>query len=271
MTTPDETGAARTGVDPRAGHGGLPERGAPAHSYDPAGAAPTAATPSPTPRAAPAPTPMPTPTPSPTPTPTTQTQTQTQTTPQRASTTNWATTTPAVTAEAAAPWHDRVRWGAVWAGALVALATFIVLQLLFFALGLLGTGYGGGTTTGGIVAGILALVAFFVGGLLAGASTMWRRAGDGLLHGVLVWALSLLVIVTLAVVGSGVLVRPLADLFGAGQQQNIGFDPVLVLNSARQMAGWAALGLGVSVAAAALGGALGSKIWPGRRDASDLR
>jgi hypothetical protein len=159
----------------------------------------------------------------------------------------------------------------VWAGALVALATFIVLQLLFFALGLLGTGYGGGTTTGGIVSGILALVAFFVGGLLAGASTMWRRVGDGLLHGVLVWALSLLVIVTLAVVGSGALVGPLADLFGAGQQQNIGLDPVLVLNSARQMAGWAALGLGVSVAAAALGGALGSKIWPGRGDPADLR
>ncbi|WP_433557831.1 hypothetical protein ACQPWY_03265 [Pseudonocardia xinjiangensis] len=270
MTTPDETGAARTGVDPRAGQGGLPEQGAPAGGYDQAGTAPTAATPSPTPRATPTPAPMPTPTPPPTPPQTTAPQT-TQTTPPRASTTNWATGAAAATAEAAAPWHDRVRWGAVWAGALVALATFIVLQLLFFALGLLGMGYGGGTTTGGIVAGILALVAFFVGGLLAGASTMWRRVGDGLLHGVLVWALSLLVIVTLAVVGSGALVGPLADLFGAGQQQNIGFDPVLVLNSARQMAGWAALGLGVSVAAAALGGALGSKIWPGRGDPADLR
>ncbi len=30
--------------------------------------------------------------------------------------------------------RDRVRWGPVWAGVLAVLTTFIVLQLLFFAL-----------------------------------------------------------------------------------------------------------------------------------------
>jgi hypothetical protein len=39
---------------------------------------------------------------------------------------------------------------------------------------------------------------------------------------------------------------------------------VLVLRSARQAAGWAALGLGLSVAAAAIGGVVGSKLWPRR-------
>jgi hypothetical protein len=161
-------------------------------------------------------------------------------------------------------WRDRVRWGPVWAGALVALSVFVVLQLFFFAVGVLGPGYGG-NTTGGIVSGVLALVSFFIGGLLAGASTVWRGAGDGLLHGVLVWALSMLGILVLAMIGGGSVLGPLATLLGA-QQQGITIDPVLVLRSARQAAGWAALGLGLSVAAAAIGGMVGSKLWPRRKN-----
>jgi hypothetical protein len=87
---------------------------------------------------------------------------------------------------------------------LAVLTVFIVLQLLFFALGCLDLGFNGAAGTGataGIVTGVLALVAFFVGGLLAGASTMWRGAGDGLLHGVLVWALSVLGIPAIALIG----------------------------------------------------------------------
>jgi hypothetical protein len=161
-------------------------------------------------------------------------------------------------------WRDRVRWGPVWAGTLVALAVFVVLQLFFFAVGVLGPGYGG-NTTGGIVSGVLALVSFFIGGLLAGASTAWRGAGDGLLHGVLVWALSMLGILVLALIGGSSVLGPLATLLGA-QQQGIVIDPVLVLRSARQAAGWAALGLGLSVAAAAIGGMVGSKLWPRRKE-----
>jgi hypothetical protein len=44
--------------------------------------------------------------------------------------------------------HDRIRWGAVWTGVLTALSIYIVLQLLFFALGWLDLGINGadGTT-----------------------------------------------------------------------------------------------------------------------------
>lgn len=159
-------------------------------------------------------------------------------------------------------WRDRVRWGPVWAGTLVALAVFVVLQLFFFAVGVLGPGYGG-NTTGTVVSGVLGLVAFFIGGLLAGASTAWRGAGDGLLHGVLVWALSMLGILVLALIGGSSMLGPLATLLGA-QQQGIVIDPALVLRTARHAAGWAALGLGLSVAAAAIGGMVGSKLWPRR-------
>jgi hypothetical protein len=169
--------------------------------------------------------------------------------------------------------RDRVRWGPIWAGAAVVLTVFIVLQLLFFALGWLDLSFNGRDGSGaaaGIVTGVLALIAFFVGGLVTGASTMWRKAGDGMLHGLLVWALSVLGILALTLIGGTALLGPLASVAsqapGAGQAaQNI--DPVQALNTARDTAGWAALGLGAAAAAAAIGGIAGSKVWPSREDA----
>jgi hypothetical protein len=167
---------------------------------------------------------------------------------------------------------DRVRWGPIWAGAAVVLTTFIVLQLLFFALGWLDLGFDGGDRAGltaGIVTGILALIAFLAGGLTAGASMMWRKAGDGMLHGVLVWALSVLGILALALIGGSALLGPLAGFASqapdaAQAVQNV--DPAQALNTARDTAGWTALGLGAALAAAAIGGIAGSKIWPDRKN-----
>jgi hypothetical protein len=169
--------------------------------------------------------------------------------------------------------RDRVRWGPIWAGAAVVLTTFIVLQLLFFALGWLDLGFDGGDGAGltaGIVTGVLALIAFFVGGLTAGASMMWRKAGDGLLHGVLVWALSVLGILALALIGGSALLGPLADFASrapdaAQAAQNV--DTAQAVNTARDTAGWTALGLGAALAAAAIGGTAGSKVWPARENA----
>src|ERR1700710_2157714 len=68
--------------------------------------------------------------------------------------------------------QDRVHWGPVWAGVLVALPVFLVLQLLFFALSIIDLGVNGEgqSTTASIVSAVLALVAFFVGGLMAGST-----------------------------------------------------------------------------------------------------
>jgi hypothetical protein len=173
--------------------------------------------------------------------------------------------------------RDRVRWGPIWAGAAVVLTTFIVLQLLFFALGWLDLGFDGGDgagVTAGIVTGVLALIAFFVGGLTAGASMMWRKAGDGMLHGVLVWALSVLGILALALIGGSALLGPLAGFASqapdaAQAAQNV--DTAQALDAARDTAGWTALGLGAAAAAATIGGIAGSKIWPGRKNTAEAR
>jgi hypothetical protein len=170
--------------------------------------------------------------------------------------------------------RDRVRWGPIWAGASVVLTVFIVLQLLFFALGWLDLGLDGRDGSGvaaGIVTGVLALIAFFVGGLTAGASTMWRTAGDGMLHGVLVWTLSVLGILALTLIGGTALLGPLASVASqapdAAQAAQQTVDPGQALDTARDTAGWAALGLGAAAAAAAIGGIAGSRIWRIREDA----
>jgi len=175
--------------------------------------------------------------------------------------------------------RDQVRWGSVWAGVLVALPVFIVLQLLLFSLSVLDlgvTGEGQGTTTS-IVSAIVALLAFFVGGLMAGKTAAAHASDEGLLHGVLTWALGIVAILGLALLGGGALLGNLAtaasQVGGLGQQAGQAasqIDPAQALAAAQQGAGWAALGLGLSVAAAAAGGILGASMSPSRTQHSDM-
>lgn len=157
-------------------------------------------------------------------------------------------------------WRDRVRWGPVWAGATVVLPVFLVLQLLALAFGWLRGGAGAG-----VVSAILGLIAFFVGGMLAAATTSWRGTPDGLLHGVMVWALGVLGILFFALIGGTSVLGPLAAGVAQTMPEPPTVDPAEVLSTARITAGWTALGLGLSVAAAAIGGVVGSKMWPPRK------
>jgi hypothetical protein len=169
-------------------------------------------------------------------------------------------------------WQDRVHWGPVWAGVLVALPVFLVLQLLFFALSIIDLGvHGEGqSTTASIVSAVLALVAFFVGGLMAGSTAASRDSDEGLLHGVLTWAVGIVAILGFALLGAGALLGNLATAASqlGGLQQQAGpagqaasqIDPNQALQAAHQGAGWAALALGLTVFAAAAGGMTGQKI-----------
>jgi hypothetical protein len=164
--------------------------------------------------------------------------------------------------------RDRIRWGPVWAGALTTLSTYVVLQLLFFALGWLDLGFdgGGNSTVRAVVSGVLGLVAFFLGGAAAGASSLWHRANDGMVNGVVSWAVTVTALLTLALIGGGALLGSLADV--ATQFVNLrnagsGVDIARAAETARDTAGWAALGLGLSMVASAIGGSIGAKLWPG--------
>ena len=167
------------------------------------------------------------------------------------------------------PRRDRVRWGPVWAGLIVALPTFLLLEVITLALGWWDIAEPGGTNAG-LISGVNGLIAFFLGGLTAGASSMWRGTNDGLLHGILVWALGVVSILALALLGGGALLGPVAqvvtDVANVGAVNAPNIDPAQAAETARASASWASLGLGLTIIAAALGGILGAKMWPSKKD-----
>ena len=174
---------------------------------------------------------------------------------------------------------DGVRWGPIWAGLLTALTTFILLELLFFALGWLTLDFGQQESgnSRALVTGILALVAFFLGGLVAGATALWKGLLSGLLHGFLVWALGVVAFIALTFFGGSALLGSFGSLtsqLGVGPQQVQSATTVTsaeadqALSQAKDSAGPAFWGLFLPLAASMLGGLLGSKIWP-RQDESD--
>lgn len=167
------------------------------------------------------------------------------------------------------PRRDRVRWGPVWAGLIVALPTFLLLEVITLALGWWDIAQPGGSNAGWL-SGVNGLIAFFLGGLTAGASSMWRGSNDGLLHGILVWALGIVAILALALLGGGALLGPVAqvvtDVANVGAVNAPNIDPAQAAETARASASWASLGLGLTIIAAALGGVLGAKMWPSKKD-----
>jgi hypothetical protein len=166
---------------------------------------------------------------------------------------------------------DQVRWGPVWAGLALVLPVFLLGELIFLALGVFDLGDSVSGPVAGIITGLIALVAFFVGGLVAGATAMWKGVDTGLLHGILVWALGITAVVLLTLLGAG----SLLGTFGTAASQLI--DPATISGAAasanapsqqevaaagQSAASAGVLGLGLTIIAAALGGVVGSKMWP---------
>ncbi len=119
---------------------------------------------------------------------------------------------------------QRVRWGAVFAGLIVAIVTQFLLGVLGLAVGLTalepregapGAGFGWGAA---IWASVSLLISLFIGGWLAGRLSGFVRAADGALNGVLVWALSLLAMVYLVSTGVGSLVSGVFGVVGTAAQ-----------------------------------------------------
>ena len=173
--------------------------------------------------------------------------------------------------------RDRVRWGPVWAGTVVALATYLLLEMALLGADLLDADVGstGELPDGALLSVLAAALAFLLGGVVAGASTAWRDAEDGVLHGLLVWAAGIAIFLLLSVLGTGLALGTLGDTVdrvrpGFSDQAQ---EPGGAEDDLEEASGSAALMLGATALAAAVGGLVGSKLWPrrDRRDAGGLR
>lgn len=181
-----------------------------------------------------------------------------------------AAETPYVDQSRERPWSDRVRWGPLWAGLITTLSTFTLLQLVFLATKAVDLDLGTGDTSFSFWTAVSALLAFFLGGLVTGASTKWDRADDGALQGFLHWALATVALLILGGVSARALAGPLAGfLNSAGSVGDIPAGPQreAALEAAQDRASQALLSLFLALAASVVGGVVGSKLWPRRQTA----
>jgi len=165
------------------------------------------------------------------------------------------------------PWSDRVRWGPLWAGLITTIATFTLLQLIFIATKAVDVDLGGNDTSFSFWTALSALLAFFVGGLVTGASTKWDREDDGALHGVLLWALATVALLILGGISARALAGPIGGFLnsvgGAGAiAEGPGRDRAI--EAAQDRAAQALISLFLALVAAVAGAVVGSKLWPRR-------
>lgn len=172
--------------------------------------------------------------------------------------------------------RDRVRWGPVWAGLVVTLATYVLLQLALVGTGAYEASIGQveGVNEGALLSGLIGLIAFFVGGIVAGASALWRDPVNGVLHGIITWGLALVALVVLAIFGGGFAAGAVGD---AADQFDIDteaieedFDADTAGDNAQEGSAIALLSLSLALAASAAGGAVGAAMWPTTREDLDL-
>ncbi len=168
---------------------------------------------------------------------------------------------PVLAVEAVRP-MDRVRWGPILGGMVTTLATILLLNVLGLAIGLSALGPGGTVsdlaTGAGIWSGITALIAFFVGGWVAGrseaASTPAGYSFPGLLNGALVWATTVVLLLLLTALGA-------LGYFGA----SLNMITSGITNGQAVTGAWTTfIASLLTLAAAMLGGLLGYTRQPGR-------
>jgi hypothetical protein len=174
----------------------------------------------------------------------------------------------AVESRPAASEYWPINWSAIWVGALSALAVALIVSLVASALGAQQFG-GGGKIAKWSDVGLAALVfailgsffSFVVGGWVAGKINGFRRAETDMLHGAIVWLLTLPLFVGLAAVGAGTLFGSwfggLAGVPVWATQTSVSADPNAAA-AARNAALFAVTALLIGLVGAVLGGWMAS-------------
>lgn len=155
--------------------------------------------------------------------------------------------------------NDRgLRWGPIIAGLVTAFSTFLLLSLLAIGAGLASStpNEGPDAAVATIVASLIALVSFFLGGFVAAWSAATTHAGRGALHGFLVWGTWLLTMLLLSGMGLGTIFGEVGSTLGNVRAPDV--EPEQVLDALTTGAFGTFLALALSALAATLGGVVGT-------------
>jgi hypothetical protein len=106
-----------------------------------------------------------------------------------------------IRAEDVLPVRSRISWGAIFAGAMVALAVYVVLGLLGLAVGFSVSGSARGeqpSVGAGIWAVVCTLLALFVGGAVCSQFTAGENRLEAAMYGLVLWGVVFTVLVSSA-------------------------------------------------------------------------
>lgn len=162
-------------------------------------------------------------------------------------------TTAAAPAAIGSPSPQRIRWGAVFAGAVLGIALLALLTTLWFALAY-GSEMDQIRTNLEWYVGISAIACLFIAGLLAGWLSGVHGVGSGFFNGVTIWALML--IITLSVGVPAIL-----NVFNLGRVTQLDVETGGLLASDADTILWASfLSILGGLVASGLGGMIGGAI-----------
>lgn len=162
-------------------------------------------------------------------------------------------TTAATPAAIGSPSPQRIRWGAVFAGAVLGIALLALLTTLWFALAY-GSEMDQIRTNLEWYVGISAIACLFIAGLLAGWLSGVHGVGSGFFNGVTIWALML--IITLSVGVPAIL-----NVFNLGRVTQLDVESGGLLASDADTILWASfLSILGGLVASGLGGMIGGAI-----------
>lgn len=122
------------------------------------------------------------------------------------------------------PYFSSIRWGAVFAGLVSGLASYMLLTLLGVAIGMSAVDPQAAEPVGavpaatGIWTGISLLISSFIGAYVAGQMSGLARLADGMLHGFVSWGATTLLFATLTVTALGSILGGTFQILSQGLQ-----------------------------------------------------
>lgn len=122
------------------------------------------------------------------------------------------------------PYFSGIRWTAILGGLVAGMGTYLLLALLGLATGLTAIDPAAAEPMGavpvgmGIWTGIITLVAAFIGGYIAARMSGLARTSDGMLHGFLNWAATMVLFAFLATTAVSAVLGGTFAVLGQGLQ-----------------------------------------------------
>ena len=147
---------------------------------------------------------------------------------------------------------DLISWSSIVAGVIAAFALFVLFGAIGVGAGLDDAAYKYGHTIGLVISGVLGVLAFVVGGFVAAWTAEVDEPDTAIMHGFLVWALFVVLLVLMISLGAGAALGSAAG--GLGQVADNATPDAI------KTAGWGTVfALAIALASTILGALLATR------------